>query len=332
MTADRKFTAKWTFLMTQALLKGNRIKIIHTVSRDLDEMLNAIRQWMPLYMTGLIEPYYYPKKRDGIFKHTLFISPGVSAVISSSIGSSIDNAANILIRNDYMISAYAEEFNQYLSLCKPLMRIYTVKEKESYFKTLIEFEKEKTSTIIKTESLSLLTMPEKVLMGLLSRIGLEDINLINYQRQRIKIFEDNLLTNHFSEIVPMFDLETIKRGKVKISFSYIMSGELVSYTQEEYIEHLEHLMYLLKTYDNFHVKLIDAIPESNHMVYAKEDIGAIIAKTSAPPVILSVNETNMSAAFWDFLRDMIGDNYYVYPNNKEESKKLQEYIERIRRG
>jgi hypothetical protein len=29
--------------------QGNKIKIIHTISRDLDEMLNAISQWMPLY-------------------------------------------------------------------------------------------------------------------------------------------------------------------------------------------------------------------------------------------------------------------------------------------
>jgi hypothetical protein len=71
MTADQTFASKWASLMVQLLSKGNRIKIIHTVSRDLDEMLNAIRQWMPLYMTGLIEPYFYPKKRDGIFKRTV---------------------------------------------------------------------------------------------------------------------------------------------------------------------------------------------------------------------------------------------------------------------
>ncbi|MDD2496218.1 MAG: transcriptional regulator, partial [Tissierellia bacterium] len=65
MTADRDFAVKWAQLMIGVLSKGNKIKIIHTISRDLDEMLNAIQQWIPMYMTGLIEPYYYPKKRDG---------------------------------------------------------------------------------------------------------------------------------------------------------------------------------------------------------------------------------------------------------------------------
>ena len=63
MTTDRDFAIKWAQLMIGVLSKGNRIKIIHTISRELDEMLNAIQQWMPMYMTGLIEPYYYPKER-----------------------------------------------------------------------------------------------------------------------------------------------------------------------------------------------------------------------------------------------------------------------------
>ncbi len=81
MTEDRQYAAEWAAMMAQVLAKGNRIKVIHTVSRDLDEMLHAIGQWMPLYMTGSIEPYYYPKKRDGIFKKTLFIAPGVCAMV-----------------------------------------------------------------------------------------------------------------------------------------------------------------------------------------------------------------------------------------------------------
>lgn len=47
------------------------------------------------------------------------------------------------------------------------------KNKNSYLETLLEFEKEKCNTIIKTESISLLTMPEKVSSEILSRIGIK---------------------------------------------------------------------------------------------------------------------------------------------------------------
>jgi hypothetical protein len=66
------------------------------------------------------------------------------------------------------------------------------------------------------------------------------------------------------------------------------------------------------------------------MVYAKEDLGAIIAKTSAPSVVLAVNETNLTAAFWDFLSNKIDEKGYQRPNKAEEIKKLKGYIQRIR--
>lgn len=331
MTENQEFALKWTQLMISILSRGNKIKIIHTISRDLDEMLTAIRQWMPLYMTGLIEPYYYPKKRDGVFKQTMFISPGVSAVISSSVGNSIDYAANLLIRNSDAIRAYTEVFNQYLNQCKPLMRIFTSKNKNSYLETLLEFEKEKCNTIIKTESISLLTMPEKVSSEILSRIGIKNSSLSDYQEQRIKIFKNHLENNNlFYEIIPIFDLETINNGKIKVSFSDMMNNSTVYYTKEEYIQHLEHITFLLEIYENFHIKLVSGMSESNYLIYAKEDLGVITAKTSIPPVVLAVNEINLTAAFWDFLKHTLGEKAFQYPNNVEESKELKKYIQKIK--
>ena len=332
MTEDPEFAARWVELMIAVLSKGNRIKIIHTISRDLDEMLKAIRQWMPLYMTGLIEPYHYPKKRDGVFKKTMFVCPGVTAVISSSVGQSINQAANLLVRNLDAVSAYTEEFHQYLNQCKPLMQIFSTKEKESYLQTLWEFEKEKSDSMIKTESLSIATMPEEVSSAVLSRIGIENSALAEYQRRRVKNFEKNLQTNTFCEIVPVFDLDAVKENRIKVSFSDIMSGGSVYYTKEEYIGHLDHLVYLLNAYDHFHVNIIEGIPESNYTVYAKEDLGVIVAKTSTPPVILAINETNMTAAFWDYLRDIFGEKDYQKLSNREQARKLEEYIQQIKLG
>jgi len=332
MTADRDFAAQWAFLMTELLSKGNRIKIIHTVSRDLDEMLNAIRQWMPLYMTGLIESYFYPKKRDGIFKQTLFISPDVSAVISSSIGTSIEHAANMLIRNKNMISAYAEEFGQYLNLCKPLMKIYTAKDKEAYFKTLMEYEKEKSNSIIKTESLSILTMPENVVSGIIARISNKEVDFGELREHRKRLFENNLKGNSYTEIIQLFDVEHIKNEKIKVASSEMLLGDTAHYNLEEYILHLEHLVFLLGKYDNFHISLIKEESEVKYMVYAREELGAIVAKTSAPPFILAINEANLATAFWDFLQSLIGEKAYQQPNNTEIAKRLVDYIQRLKQN
>ena len=58
---DSAFAAKWAELFKKVIMKGNRVKIIHTVSRDINEMMEALSKWFPIYMTGMIEPYFYPK-------------------------------------------------------------------------------------------------------------------------------------------------------------------------------------------------------------------------------------------------------------------------------
>lgn len=75
--------------------------------------------------------------------------------------------------------------------------------------------------------------------------------------------------------------------------------------------------------------LIEGMPESNFMVYAKEDLGVIVAKTSTPPIILAINETNLTAAFWDYLKDIFGEKVYQNPSNAGAAKRLKEYIQRI---
>jgi hypothetical protein len=330
MTEDHEFTAKWALLMSQALSKGNRIKIIHTVSRDLDEMLSAINQWMPLYMSGAIEPYFYPKKRDGIFKRTLFIAPNTAAIISNSVGNKHNKVANILFRNQQAVESFVEEYNQYLSLCKPLMRVFTSTNKQSYFTSLLEFEKEKSDSIIKTESLSLLTMPETVASSIIARIGKTGNDFYEYQKNRIQLFENNIRSNSFTEIIRLNDAETVKNTKVKVAFSDMLSGGNAYYTAKEYTLHLENLVKLLKTYDNFHIKLVEETTEDRYMVYAKEDLGAIVAKTSALPVALAMNESNITAAFWDFLKNLIGEKAYCNPNNEESAQALTNYIQQLK--
>ena len=329
MTEDRAFAEHWAALMKQLLAKGNKIKIIHTVSRDLDEMLAAVHQWVPLYMTGQIEPYFCPKKRDGIFRRTLFLAPGVSAVVSSSVGNSIDHAPNMLIRNSGMIGAYTEEFQRYLSLCRPLMRMYTEKDREAYLETLMDYETEKSNSLVETESLSVLTMPAPVLSAIAARIGGKGTDSSALQETMRRLFERNLKSNTYTELVPLFDAKQVESGTVKVAFSEMLLGGAAWYTPEEYILHLEHLVRLLENYENFHIHLIREEPEPRYMICAREELGVIVAKTSAPPVALVAKEANLAAVFWEFLQSMIGGKA---PDNAEAAGKLRDYNRRLRRS
>lgn len=326
MISDPDFAAKWASLMFSVLAKGNRIKIIHTVSRDLDEMLNAINQWMPLYMSGMIEPYYYPKKRDGIFKRTLFIAPGAAAVVSTSVGSMINDAANFLIRGAKAVAAIELEFNNYLKLCNPLMRIFTATSHDAYPSMMAEFENEQANTLMRTESLSFLTMPETVMYSIQKRIGQLNMDLLNYYHRRMNFFLKNICAKSYTEIIHLPDTQAVRSEQIAVAFSDILYGGTVYYTAAEFIQHLESIVSLLKENENFHICLIQKEADTRYMLYVKEEVGAIVAKTSLPPVILAINEENMTAAFWDFLKSFAGEKAYSAPTNQKTVKALSDYI------
>lgn len=329
MTDDPLFTRQWASLMMTVLECGHKVRIIHTVSRDLDEMLNAISQWMPLYISGTIEPYFYPKKRDGIFRNTLFIAVGTAAVVSASVGNQTAKAANLLLRDPAAVKAYEEQFLNYQSLCLPLMKIFNSKDSAVYRQTLASFENESCRTLMKTESLSLLTMPEALFRQITERAELFSTQLFDYFAARRKSFRQSIEVCGFTEIISLPEPKDLLNGKVNLALSDMLVSSTVSYTLAEYSQHLRSIAELLNSRENYHVHIAEQHAKEDYVVYAKEDRSVILVKISAPPVALVINEGNMTAAFWDYLRTLIGEKSFDKPDNKAMAERLLKYIEEL---
>lgn len=85
MVGDAEFRKKWSLLMFMTVKSGIKIRIIHNIDRGLDEMNEAIQNWLPLYMSGVIEPYYCKNRIAGGFNHSIFLCPGIACVESMHI-------------------------------------------------------------------------------------------------------------------------------------------------------------------------------------------------------------------------------------------------------
>ena len=120
---DESFLRTWMHLMRHLITTGTRIRIIHTIGRNVGDMWEAVRNWMPLYASGAVEPWYCPRLRDGIFRRTEFIAQDHSAVFGSSVPGQADEPLNMLIRDRDTAEAMQREYEAFLKLCKPLMDI-----------------------------------------------------------------------------------------------------------------------------------------------------------------------------------------------------------------
>jgi hypothetical protein len=211
------------------------------------------------------------------------------------------------------------------------MLIFTEKKMDSALLTLSEFEKECCNTLIKTESLSLLTMPKELFSQIIERSGLDKEKLQKYYRLRSENFRRLIRTNSFTEIIKLPEPQDLFSGQVKIALSGMMAGGSISYTPREYLLHLQNIVDHLKTCENHHVCLVRGPVEDRYSVYVKEERGVIIAKTSLPPVMLAINESNMTASFWDHLKTMADERILDNQDNRKSIHKLIEYIERLKK-
>ncbi len=303
---DKQFTSKWSVLLGKLITMGCRIKIIHTVKRGPEDMLASIREWLPVYMTGAIEPYYNPMSREEVFGRTMMIAPGIAAVNSSSIGKGARNAANFLYTDPGVIDALAAEFNDFLGLCRPLMKIFTESDVSGYSDMITEFENFESRGIIKTDSLSCMTMPMEIAERMCFRKEPDSCeDLLYYHRSRINGFESRLKKCGFSEIIKLPCLEELMSGSVCTGFCDTPSYVSYAYTPEDYRGHLLNIVRLLESCPNYHVCLTPESVMPGSLIYVKEREGVIVVKTARPAVIFAISETAITEAFVNYLNRIL---------------------------
>ena len=121
MTTDPSFRKRWAVLMGACVKSGTRIRIIHNIRRDLDEMSEAIINWMPLYMSGMIESYYCTRPEKSRFSHTLFLDPGRYCIAASHVAGTESGGIYHFYTEEEELSSCRAQFDALLSISKPLV-------------------------------------------------------------------------------------------------------------------------------------------------------------------------------------------------------------------
>ena len=299
---DPAFSRRWAALLIQYISRGGTIKMIHTINRNSSEMLIALQKWVPLYMSGAITPYYYPKLRDRVSRRTLFIAQGHAAITANSIRQNTDGALNALICDKAAVQALELEFSHYLALCRPLMNIFTVQERASFCENLHAFEADETALITAAPVPSLASMSLETAQHLAKRGG--DWVLSRWESCMQSFKQQQARGQTITEILNLPDPELVKSGKFPIPMGDLFSGSALFYTASEFAAHLRSTLALLRENKQYQVLLSRGIP-ANILVYAKDDLGAMIVKLSTPSIAFAITEQRLSAAFWAYLLNIV---------------------------
>lgn len=297
---DAAFAKRWATLLTEFISNGGHIKIIHTVSRGIGEMLEAVQKWLPLYASGAIKPYYYPKIRDGVYRRTLFIACDHSAILSNSVGNHTQDALNVLVRDVGATKALEVEFKDYFSLCRPLMQIFNRRNSDLFWEMLSTFEAGGGNMIAALPVPSCFTMPESVAVSMASRCNSKW--LIKRHREATARFRQHLAQGYtMTEILHLPTPESVLAGTISVPLCDMLSQPTLCYTAEEFKRHLENMLAILNTTPGYELILTDKALDSI-ILCVKEDTGAIMSRATPPTTVFGISEQSMTAAFGEYLQ------------------------------
>lgn len=293
---DPIFVSRWTELFTKVILEGNRVKIVHTVSRDMNEVVEAVAKWTPIYSTGMLDPYYYPRLRDGIFQRTIFIAPNTAAIISSSVQQNTEGMLNLFITDKAALNAILEEYKNYLTICRPLMRIFTERNTDDFRRTISCLFGTEGNACLSSSSLPLFAMPE----SLVKELAAENAAITGLWKEHLSAFQKSIKKHTLSLKLLNPELCINSPLTYRPALSEVLSQSDLFYSKEQYRKHLEHLIRMQKQYKNLKVEFRNDL-KFNMMLFVKEEIGVVMAKTDAPKFAFVMNEPSMINAFWDYL-------------------------------
>lgn len=302
MDKSSSFSYEWTTLLWQIILRGGKVKVIHKVSRNIDEMFAVIQRWLPLYASGAIEPYYYPRLRDGIYKRTLSVIPGVAAAFSTSIGQQTGISTTFMSRERQAVDSFTNEFSSYVALCRPLIEFFTMRS-QAYLDTLqeyIQYIDRDSRSILCSDSLTMTTVPHCIIHRLEGRLEpqVEDALRHIHTAWGDRLAEPEQSICH---ILRLAKPEDVVAGKVPISCLGLLLEEPVFYRPEEYCAQLEYILHLMESRTWFHVLLSDA-STAGYTLHVLEEQEVYIYKEQPPYLIFRIRESNTVMAFWDYVQ------------------------------
>jgi len=287
LISDPFFFNEWQKILIKILEKGNSIVIVHNFNRNLHEMYKSIEKWIPVYMTGKIEPYFCNYLRDGIFQQSFFIAPESGAIVSSSVKNDTEKMPNFYFRSTEIIDALIREYNNFLKISTPFLTCY-----HEYNRFLEDFFLDEDSIYSSNSGFSLATLPKEI-------VNVMDDNYIKFWKGSVSKFQNTIKNNKVVEICQLHTPEEIQKG-VLLPFSGLLGFKRVFYTEKSYIIHLQNIIKLLSENENYDFQLHKK-DHFNQSYLIKQDKEILICDNLISPFIFRIKRFELTSSIWDLL-------------------------------
>ena len=307
MAKDPEFPKKWMFGMAMMLKKGLHLYQIHNLDRSFDEMMLGLESWIPMYMTGLISPYYLKNVQNNTFLHLLKVS-GSAALSGEAITGCHENGKYYLTKSKREVAYYQRRADELLKNADSLMDIYR-SEREAELNTFLISDIRKSGKRRGIRStLPLYTISEELLERILIR---HDIDGRQKQRIRkhVKMQKERIISILASETledeVPALTPEEFSKNPPVLDLSGIFCETNLPYSEEEYMMHMSDTKAFARKNPNYILRISATHAFHNLQILVHEGQWAIISKSKAPAIHFIIHHPKLRNAIENFIPPIV---------------------------
>lgn len=309
MAKDPEFPKKWMFGMAMMLKKGLHLHQIHNLDRSFEEMMLGLESWIPMYMTGQISPYYLKTGQDQVFLHFLKVSGSV-ALSGEAIRGYHSEGEYYLARSKDEVAYYRKRARELLDCASPLMEIYR-EENAVAFGEFLRSDADTDGRRRNILSAPPIWIPDRDwLEGFLLRRevpGEQMKKILTYADTLRQRNERILRKNCMIDELSLPDREEFAQYPVNLSLSGMFCEADISYTWEEYQEHLEQMRKYAQKHDNYILQETKSHVFRNLQIQIHEGKWAMVSKGKAPAIHFVIYHSRLREAIEHFVPPVVED-------------------------
>ncbi|MDD3920268.1 MAG: hypothetical protein PHO41_03730 [Eubacteriales bacterium] len=329
LVEDAEF-ARWLNAgLSEQAARGVTFQRIQPPFCSLDFAFSAIERWLPAFMAGGMQQFYYPWPRDELHRRTLFVVPGHIALYSNSVCGEYEAPITFLTREPGIVSTCVKDYEAILKHCRPSMSTFSA-DSARLFDEMEAIVAMEDVGVYKIDSLSVNTLPPEIIGRIRQRGTPFTRRMCDSLERRGQARATVLLHHSITDIMYLPKLENVLAGTEPIPGTQIIKDGALYYTPKEYRAHLDRILWHLDVFPNYKAIFTDDPLNDNVIVYVKGDSRALLIKQSAPFAAFDITEHGMAVAFCDYLRRIAAEKLAVSTRRstierlKEELKKLSE--------
>ena len=302
MAQDPEFPKKWMFGMALLLKKGLRLQIIHNIDRNLPEMMLGLESFIPMYMTGQIEPYYFKSPQGGVFLHFLRVS-GTAALTGEAVSGHHSEGRYYLTNNRTEVAYYRRRADALLENAKPLMEIYRADGASRLNAFLLADSRTPGRRRCVLSAPPLYTADPAFLAAVLQRHDVpapDQERILAHAKSRREQAETILRDNEMVLALPRLTEEAFERYPMSLPLSGSFYERDIPYTYQEYLEHIDQTEQFAAVHPRCRLELTADSTFRNLQIVMHEGRWAMVSKEKSPAIHFVIRHVKLRSAIESF--------------------------------